>query len=99
MKITFDIPDTLTQDHPLTQADWLREIAVALFQQELITLGTASHIAGMHQMQFQELLYAEASICITTSPTTKPILPASAKITGDDRHQRYLTYAEKLESG
>jgi predicted HTH domain antitoxin len=57
MKITFDIPDTLTQNHPLTQADWLREIAVALFQQELITLGTASHIAGMHQMQFQELLY------------------------------------------
>lgn len=57
MKITLDIPDELTQDHPLSQAEWLREIAIALFQQELVTLGTASHIAGMYQMQFQELLY------------------------------------------
>ncbi|RZM77285.1 UPF0175 family protein [Leptolyngbya iicbica] len=57
MKITLDIPDPLTQDQPLSQADWLREIAVALFQQELITLGTASQIARMHQIQFQALLY------------------------------------------
>jgi predicted HTH domain antitoxin len=57
MKITLDIPDELTQHHSFSQADWLREIAVALFQQEHVTLGTASNIAGMHQMQFQELLY------------------------------------------
>jgi predicted HTH domain antitoxin len=57
MKITLGIPDELAQDHSFSQTDWLREIAVALFQQELVTLGTASNIAGMHQVQFQELLY------------------------------------------
>jgi predicted HTH domain antitoxin len=63
MKITLNIPDELTQSQPLTQADWLREIAIALFQQELITLGTASHIAGMHQLEFQGLL-SDRGICI-----------------------------------
>ncbi|MGJ3246846.1 MAG: UPF0175 family protein [Elainellaceae cyanobacterium] len=63
MKITLDIPDELTQNHTFSQSDWLREIAIALFQQELVTLGTASRIAGMHQMQFQELLY-DRGICV-----------------------------------
>ena len=53
MQITLDIPDTITQP---SQADWLREVAIGLFQQELITLGTASHIAGVSQLEFQELL-------------------------------------------
>ena len=53
MQITLDIPDTLVSP---SQADWLREVAIALFQQELITLGTASHIAGIAQPEFQELL-------------------------------------------
>ncbi len=53
MQITLDIPDTVTQP---SQADWLREVAIGLFQQELITLGTASHIAGIPQLEFQELL-------------------------------------------
>lgn len=63
MQITLDIPDELIQGKTYTQADWLREIAVALFQKELVTLGTASKIAGMHQMQFQALLY-DRGICI-----------------------------------
>ena len=53
MQITLDIPDTIAQP---SQADWLREVAIGLFQQELITLGTASHIAGISQLEFQELL-------------------------------------------
>jgi predicted HTH domain antitoxin len=63
MKITLDIPDEITQSNTLSQIDWLREIAIALFQQELITLGTASHIAGMHQLEFQGLL-SDRGICI-----------------------------------
>lgn len=63
MQITLDIPDELTQGKTCTQADWLREIAVALFQKELVTLGTASKIAGMHQIQFQSLL-SDRGICI-----------------------------------
>ena len=53
MQITLDIPDTIAKP---SQADWLREVAIGLFQQELITLGTASHIAGISQLEFQELL-------------------------------------------
>ena len=57
MRITIDIPDELTQSNTLSQADWLREVAIALFRQELITLSTASYIAGMQQLEFQGLLY------------------------------------------
>ncbi len=56
MKIILDIPDEITHSDTLSKADWLREIAIALFQQELVTLGTASQIAGMHQLEFQGLL-------------------------------------------
>jgi predicted HTH domain antitoxin len=63
MQITLNIPDPLLQDHSLNAADWMREIAIALFQQELITLGTASKIAGMHQIEFQALLF-DRDICI-----------------------------------
>lgn len=57
MKITLDIPDSLAENHTLSQVDWLQEVAVALFQQELVTLGRASQLAGMSQIAFQELLY------------------------------------------
>lgn len=57
MQITIDIPDEIIQNKTLSQADWLREVAVSLFQKELITLGTASHIAGMQQLEFQGLLF------------------------------------------
>jgi predicted HTH domain antitoxin len=63
MQITLDIPDQLIQEHSLNAADWMREMAIALFQKELITLGTASKIAGMHQIEFQALL-SDREICI-----------------------------------
>jgi len=63
MQITLNIPEQLMQAHPPNSADWMREIAVALFQQELITLGTASQIAGMHQIEFQALL-SDREICV-----------------------------------
>ncbi len=40
-----------------------REIAIALFKQELITLGRASSIARMHQIDFQKLL-STRGICV-----------------------------------
>ncbi len=63
MQITLEIPDHLTQSHQLNEADWLREIAIALFKEELITLSRASHIAKMHQIEFQKLL-SSRGICI-----------------------------------
>jgi predicted HTH domain antitoxin len=39
------------------------ELAVTLFQQERITLGTASQLAGLHQIEFQQLI-ASRGICV-----------------------------------
>lgn len=63
MQITIEIPDDIAQTTSLSEADWLREIAIALFQKELITLNRASRIAGMHQIEFQKLL-ASRGICV-----------------------------------
>lgn len=59
MQITIDLPDNLT----LTELDLRREVAIALFQQERITLGTASQISGLHQTEFQRLI-ASRGICV-----------------------------------
>lgn len=59
MQITIDLPDNLE----LTETDLRTELAIALFQQEQITLGTASHLAGLHQIEFQRLI-ASRGICI-----------------------------------
>nr|WP_284526002.1 hypothetical protein [Microcystis panniformis] len=38
MKITLNLPDNLSQAETFNQGDWLREIAIALFQQERMAL-------------------------------------------------------------
>jgi len=63
MQITLNLPDSLNQTETFNQSDWLREIAIALFQQERISLGRASKIAGMEIMSFQKLL-AHRGICV-----------------------------------
>lgn len=63
MQITLNLPDSLSQTETFNQSDWLREIAIALFQQERISLSRASKIAGMGLMDFQKLL-ADRGICI-----------------------------------
>jgi predicted HTH domain antitoxin len=59
MQITLDLPDGLE----LTETDLRTELAIALFQQERITMGTASQLAGLHQIEFQRLIAARG-ICI-----------------------------------
>jgi predicted HTH domain antitoxin len=59
MQITIDLPDSLH----LSEADLRTELAIALFQQERITLGSASQLAGLHQIEFQRLI-ASRGICI-----------------------------------
>lgn len=63
MQITIQLPDHLAQSDTFSESDWLREIAIALFEQERITLSRASKIAGMHLMDFQKLI-ASRGICI-----------------------------------
>ena len=52
MQITIDLPDTLE----LSEANLRTELAIARFQQERIPLGTASQLAGLHQLEFQRLI-------------------------------------------
>ena len=67
MQITLDLPD----DIQLTETDLRTELAIlfwrsyanALFQQGRITIGKASQIAGLHQIEFQRLI-ASRGICI-----------------------------------
>ena len=46
MQITIDLPDALQ----ITEADLRTELAIALFQQQRITLGSASQLASLHQI-------------------------------------------------
>lgn len=59
MQITIDLPDALQ----ISEADLRTELAVSLFQQERITPGTASQLAGLHQIEFQRLI-ASRGICV-----------------------------------
>jgi predicted HTH domain antitoxin len=59
MQITIDLPDEIQ----VSESDLRTELAIALFQQERITLGTASQITGLHQIEFQRLI-ADRGICV-----------------------------------
>ena len=50
------IPDEFLQAAHISEVDLKLEIAILLFQQEKITLGTASQFAGMNQLEFQRIL-------------------------------------------
>lgn len=50
------IPDDVLQAARMSEEELKRELAVLLFQQEKLTLGQASRLAGMTQLQFQHLL-------------------------------------------
>ena len=63
MQITLDLPDNISQTDTFNQSDWLREIAIALFQQERITLSRASKMASMEVGDFQKFL-ASRGICV-----------------------------------
>ncbi len=50
------ISDDILDAIHMSAEELKREIAVLLFQQEKLTLGQASQMAGMNQLQFQFLL-------------------------------------------
>lgn len=50
------IPDEILQATRMTEEELRQEIAILLFQKEKLTLGQASRLAGMSQLQFQHLL-------------------------------------------
>lgn len=50
------IPDEIIQTIHMTPAELIQEIAILLYQKEKLTLGQASHLAGIGQLQFQFIL-------------------------------------------
>ena len=50
------IPDDIVYTTHMTPAELMQEIAVLLFQREKLTLGQASRLASLDQLQFQFLL-------------------------------------------
>ncbi len=50
------IPDEFLQTAHISETDLKLEIALLLFQQEKITLGTASQFSGMNPLEFQHIL-------------------------------------------
>lgn len=50
------LPDDLLRSTRLTEPELKAELALALFQRELLTLGQAALLAGLPQLDFQRLL-------------------------------------------
>jgi predicted HTH domain antitoxin len=50
------IPDDLVRASGLTEDELLQELVLLLFQRENISLGKASRILGLTQLEFQALL-------------------------------------------
>ena len=50
------ISEEIVKTAGLNDAQMKSEIAIMLFQQERLTLGQASKLAGLHQIQFQKEL-------------------------------------------
>ena len=50
------LPDDLLRSTKLTEAGLKTELALALFQQERLTLGQAALLAGLPQLDFQRIL-------------------------------------------
>lgn len=50
------IPDDLIKASGLSEAELLQELVLLLFQREKLTLGKASRVLGMTQLEFQLLL-------------------------------------------
>jgi predicted HTH domain antitoxin len=50
------ISNELVQASGLSESELLQELVLLLFQQEKITLGSASRFLGMTQLEFQALL-------------------------------------------
>lgn len=51
-----EIPDQIIDQSGLSSKEILLKVALILFQEERLTLGQASKLAGIHQFEFQKEL-------------------------------------------
>ncbi len=61
--MTVTIPDDIFKSTGMTEAEMKLEIAVMLYKNDKLTLGNASRLADMNQLNFQQLL-ASRNICV-----------------------------------
>ncbi len=54
--MTIEIPDNIVEGSGLSADQIVLELSIVLFEQESLTLGQASEMAGMHQFRFQREL-------------------------------------------
>ena len=54
--MTLNISDQVLQASGLTEEELTLEIAVALYQREILSLGKAAELANLHRMAFQAAL-------------------------------------------
>lgn len=54
--MTVEIPDYGVSQSGLSSKEILLKVAAVLFQEERLTLGQASKLAGLHQFEFQKEL-------------------------------------------
>ncbi len=54
--MTIEITDNILSKTNLSKKEILLRIAIMLFAEEKLTLGQASKLAGLHQIQFQKKL-------------------------------------------
>lgn len=53
-----EIPDQIIKQSGLSSKEILLKVALILFEEERLTLGQASKLAGLHQFEFQKELAA-----------------------------------------
>ncbi len=51
-----EIPDQIINQSGLSAEEIMLKVALVLFQEEKLTLGQASRLAGLHQFEFQKEL-------------------------------------------
>jgi predicted HTH domain antitoxin len=56
--MTVEIPDHVLEQAGLSSNELLLKVAMLLFEEEKLTLGQASRLAGMHQSEFQREIAA-----------------------------------------
>lgn len=57
------IADEIVKSSQMSEEELMLEIIIMLFEKEKISLARASHIAGIHQLQFQRLI-GSRGICV-----------------------------------
>jgi len=72
MQITLDLPDSLSQTDTFNQSDWLREIAIALFQQNILLIEQAAQVIAMDVDDFYQILVDRSILIPPSDPDDDP---------------------------